>query len=89
MGVMLAVHVTPRAGRDEVVGWRDGELSVRVTAPPDAGKANVAVCALLAKRLKLPKSAVAVVRGQSSRHKRLSIEDVTDADLDRAFGARS
>ncbi|GAB4283521.1 MAG: hypothetical protein Kow0067_04630 [Coriobacteriia bacterium] len=88
MGAMLAVHVTPRAGRTEVVGWRDGELSVRVTAPPDAGRANAAVCALLAKRLGLPKSAVSVVRGQNARHKRVSLEGVSDADLDRAFGAR-
>ncbi len=36
----LAVHVTPKSGRDEVVGWRGSELAVRVTAPPEGGKAN-------------------------------------------------
>jgi uncharacterized protein YggU (UPF0235/DUF167 family) len=45
----LAVHVTPRSGRDEVSGWRGAELSVRVTVAPEGGKANVAVCILVAK----------------------------------------
>ena len=94
----IAVHVTPRSGRDEVVGVKVGsdggghaggtartggsrsdsdgggatEVQVRVTAPPDGGKANKAVCKLVAAALGIPKSAVEVASGQTSRHKRLS-----------------
>jgi hypothetical protein len=49
-------------------------LSVRVTAPPEDGKANAAVCKLVAKTLGVPKSAVRVVRGESARHKMLEID---------------
>ncbi len=75
----LAVHVSPKAGRDEVVGLRvleDGlqEVEVRVTAAPDKGAANKAVCKLIAKELGIPKSAVAVKRGETSRHKLLECE---------------
>ena len=53
---IIAVHVTPRSGRDEVSGVRADaagadEVCVRVTAPPDGGKANKAVCKLVAEAL--------------------------------------
>ncbi len=69
----LAVLVTPRAARSEVVGWRGDELLVRVTAPPDAGKANSSVCGAVAAALGVPKSAVRVVRGHTGRHKLLDV----------------
>ena len=82
----LSVHVTPRAAHDEVVGWRGAELVVRVTAPPDGGKANEAVCRTLSDALHVPKSAVRIVRGHSARHKSIEI----DADaymVEATFGA--
>ena len=82
----IAVHVTPRSARDEVAGWRGGELSVRVRAVPEDGKANTAVCAAVAKALGVPKSAVDVVRGGAGRHKQVEVEGVTDADVVRVFG---
>ena len=84
--VRLAVHVTPKSGQDEVVGWRGSELSVRVTAPPDAGKANAAVCKAIATALRVPKTAVRIVRGATSRHKVLEIEGVDEIEVRRAFG---
>jgi len=82
----IAVHVTPRSARDEVAGWRGGELSVRVRAVPEDGKANTAVCTAVAKALGVPKSAVDVVRGGASRHKQVEVEGVTTADVVRVFG---
>lgn len=70
----LDVRVIPRAGRDELGGMRDGRLVVRVSAPPVDGKANTAVCALLAKAAGVPKGAVGVVRGETSRDKRVRID---------------
>ena len=82
----IAVHVTPKSGRDEVAGWRGGELSVRVTAPPEDGRANAAACELLARSLGVPKRAVRVIRGESARHKQLEIDGLTPGDIARAFG---
>lgn len=50
------------------------EVQVRVTAPPDGGKANKAVCKLIAGTLGVPKSAVAVKRGETSRHKLIAVQ---------------
>ena len=61
-------------------------MSVRVTAPPEDGKATAAVCKLLAKSLHVPKSAVRVTRGEVSRHKTLEIEGVDQTALGAAFG---
>ena len=84
----LAVLVTPKAGADAVDGFaetgEDGvrELKVRVRAVPDEGKANKAVCAVVAKFLRVPKSAVTVISGSTSRHKRLRIEGLSEEDLE-------
>ena len=73
----LALRLTPRSGRDAVLGVKDvqGLLEVQacVTAPPDNGKANKALCKLIASELGIAKSKVEVVQGQTSRHKRLAI----------------
>lgn len=74
---MVAVRVTPRAGRDEV-GTVDeaGALRVRVTAPPADGAANQAVVRLLSQTLGVPKGAVRIASGAAGRHKRLRVEGV-------------
>ncbi|NTW27764.1 MAG: DUF167 domain-containing protein [Coriobacteriia bacterium] len=82
---VLAVHVTPKSGRNEVVGWRGHELSVRVCAPPEAGKANAAVCKVIAEALGVPNSDVRVRRGEGSRHKQLEVS-VNESEIRAAFG---
>lgn len=77
--IVCAVHVTPKSGKDQVVGIAvnaEGlrEVRVRVAAPPDNGKANKAVCKLIAGALAIPKSAVSVKRGSTSHHKLLALE---------------
>jgi uncharacterized protein (TIGR00251 family) len=73
----ILVRVQPRASRNEVAGERDGRLLIRVTAPPAEGRANEAVVAVLAKRLRVPRSRIQIVSGQAARDKRLSVEGLT------------
>ncbi|WP_269525854.1 DUF167 domain-containing protein [Coraliomargarita parva] len=77
----LNVRVIPNASRDEVVGWYGEALKLKTATPPEAGKANKAICALLEKHLKLPKRSVSVVRGQTSQSKTLRIEGLDPAAL--------
>lgn len=73
----LAVRVTPKARGGERIVVEDTPEGPRarvwVSAPPEDGKANAAVCRLVAKALGLPKSAVSVARGDTSREKLLRI----------------
>jgi uncharacterized protein len=80
----IAIRLQPRAKREEVVGERGGAIVVRVTAPPVDGKANSALCALVARRVGVAPSRVAVVRGQTSRDKVVRIEG---AEADAVRGA--
>ena len=75
------VKVQPKASSDQVVGYRDGVLQLRVTAPPEKGRANAAVVALLAEALGVAKSRVRIVRGQTSRDKVLTVESLTSEDV--------
>ena len=82
----IAVRLIPRASTDEIAGQRDGALLVRVTAPPVDGRANTALCRLLAKRAGVPASQVHVIRGATSRDKLVRIDGVSPANLPRALG---
>ena len=82
----VCVFVTPKSSADAVDGIAitEGlrEVKVRVRAVPDEGKANKAVCVLMAKFLGVPKSAVSVAAGATSRHKRLEVVGLSQEDLD-------
>lgn len=71
---VLSVSVVPNAKRTEVVGLHDGDLRVRLAAPPVDGKANDTLTAWVAEQLQLPKRAVRLLRGQASRQKQLEID---------------
>jgi len=70
-GVLLSLKVQPRASRDELVGAMGNELKLRVTAPPVDAAANQAVVRLVSELLECPRSCVQIVRGQTSRHKKI------------------
>lgn len=72
----ILVRCTPRADRERIDPGTAGEFGVRVTAPAEDGKANAAVCRVLAKALGVPKSAVTVVRGHTARHKQLEVRGI-------------
>ena len=78
----LAIRVQPRAKRTEVAGEREGAVVIRVSAPPVDGKANEAVCRLVAERLGVPVRAVRIVRGETGRDKVVRVEGV-DAETAR------
>ena len=74
----MALRLTPKGGRDALVGWvRDANgamlMKARVAAPPEDGKANAALVALLAKEFGIPKSAVTILRGTTARMKQVKI----------------
>ena len=82
----LSVRVHPRAGRNEISGEREGRLMIRVTAPPVDGRANAAVCRLIAKAAGIPKGRVSVTSGESHRDKVVTVEDLTEPELRAALG---
>jgi uncharacterized protein (TIGR00251 family) len=88
-GVTLRVRVTPRASRDEVLGWREpGVLAVRVTAPPVEGEANRAIIHVLAESLGVPRSAVTIVRGARGRDKTVRVAGLDGGEIETRLARR-
>ncbi|PCJ57416.1 MAG: hypothetical protein COA65_09540 [Rhodospirillaceae bacterium] len=80
----VAVHVTPKASRTRIEGLRTdakGEtaLKIAVTAAPDQGKANAAMCRLLAREWGLAKRQITIVQGAKARRKLLRLSDNRNA----------
>ena len=75
----LTLKVVPGSSRDEVVGRLGDALKVRVSAPPEKGRANRAVVSLLAAFFDLEPAAVRVVAGGSSARKLVELEGADPA----------
>lgn len=80
------MRLRPRGKSDELIGARDGVLQARVSAPPVDGKANRALCRLIAKRLGVAPSKVSVVRGEKARDKTVSVEGLDTASVVDVLG---
>ena len=85
----ISLKVVPGSSRDEVVGWLGDSLKVKVKAPPEKGRANEAVVALLADHLGIDPTSIAVVSGHGSPAKVVAIEGMDDEAIRQAFPAKS
>jgi uncharacterized protein (TIGR00251 family) len=83
----IEVRLRPRGHADELFGIVDGVLQARVSAPPVDGKANRALCRLVAKHAGLAPSRVTVVRGEKSRQKLLLVEGMSEDELKARFAS--
>jgi uncharacterized protein len=85
-GSEIAVRLQPRARANEIVDERDGVVVIRVTAPPVDGRANEALCRLIAARARVGVRRVSVVRGAGAREKIVRVEGISLGELRRALG---
>ncbi len=74
--MLISVKVVPRSSKNSIE-WEQGNLKVRLTAPPVDGAANEALVALLAERLGLPKRSISIVRGTTGRQKMVEISGIS------------
>jgi uncharacterized protein (TIGR00251 family) len=80
--ITLTLHIQPGAKKTEFAGRHGDALKIRLAAPPVDGKANEALIKFVADTLKLPKSAVNLKSGQSSRHKVLEIQGASLSSIE-------
>lgn len=77
----LRVRLQPGARADQVLGFHAGALRLRVTAPPEKGRANEAAVALLARTLGISKSRVLLLSGAVSRDKLFEVQGLEEAQV--------
>lgn len=86
----MAVRVTPRGSRNQVLGLRDGAVAIKLQAPPVDGAANAALLAYVAELVGLPRRAIHLMRGESSRSKWIAADGLSAAELlERLLAAQS
>lgn len=80
---VFRLHVQPGAGKTAVVGRHGDAIKVRVAAPPEGGRANDAVVALVAQTFDVKLASVSLVSGQTSRAKKVQIDGISQPEVDR------
>ena len=79
--LIFSVRVLPKSSKSEIVGEHDGALKIKIKAPPVDGAANAELIKALAKFFDVPKSAVEILKGQTSKTKQIKIFGITAANL--------
>ena len=88
--VRFEVHARPRASRSRITAVREGALVVSLAAPPVDGAANEELVAVLADALGVPRRAVVLARGETSKTKLVDVQlagDLTEAEVRRRLEA--
>lgn len=81
--VVLTIHVTPRASKDEVRGFHGNAIKIRLRAPPVEGKANRELIRFLSRKLDIPARQIALLTGKSGRHKRVSVAGLSISEVSK------
>lgn len=84
----LKIKVIPNSSRDQIVGWLDDALKVKLQAPPEDGKANKSLKSLLANALEITEKQITIEHGERSPEKLVRIQDLSLADVKCALEAK-
>jgi len=82
----ITVQVQPNAKRNEVLGFEDGVLKVKIAAPPVKGRANKELIAFLSQLLNVSKSSITLEKGATSRRKLIGISGLSQAEVAKRLG---
>lgn len=75
--MLISIKVIPKSSCNKIIGWENGELKIKIAAPPEKGSANEKLIDFLAECLHISKSSITLLKGDTSRHKRLNIEGIS------------
>jgi len=84
----IALKVVPGSRRAQIVGPLGDRLKIKVASPPEHGRANDEVCALLAAAMGLPARAVTIIAGNTRPEKTARVEGLTSSDVARRLGLK-
>ena len=85
----ISLLVYPNAARNEVLGFTEGVLRVKVTAPPAKGKANKELIAFLGQLLDVGKGSINIIKGHTSRNKLIAIDGLSQEEVMRRLSSSS
>lgn len=80
-GMQFKIKVQPRSSKNEIIGLQGDALKVKLMAPPVDGEANEACIRFLSKFFAVPRKRVKIISGQTSQHKIIEIENITEEEI--------
>lgn len=80
-GTLFQIKVITNAKKNEVIGWQENFLKIRITAIPEKGRANEEILSFLAKYTSLKKSQLSIYLGDTSNKKTLLVENISPQEL--------
>lgn len=80
--IIFSIRVVPRASRTEIVGIHDETLKIRIASPPVDGAANAEIIRFLAKTFGVSKRDVFILSGETSKNKRIKIENLSKSSFE-------
>jgi hypothetical protein len=78
-GILFEVKIIPKSSKNEIIGWEENRLKVKIKEIPEKGKANKELIGFLSKTLKIAKSNIKIVKGETSRIKKVEIYGINAA----------
>jgi uncharacterized protein len=85
---IIDISVAPKSSRNKISIDGSNNVKIYLTDPPVDGKANAGLISLLSKTLKIPKSSITILHGETSKKKRISISGFTVADVMKTLQAK-
>lgn len=81
-GIILPVKLTPKSSKNEIIGWENGFLKIKISAVPEKGQANAELIRFLSKIFSLPKTSITILSGETSRQKMILLKGLDSLPLD-------
>ncbi len=81
-GVLITIKVVPKASANEVMGWENRGLKIRLAATPEKGEANTELIRFLSSYFNISKSKIELVKGLASRHKQILLKDLSLSEVE-------
>ncbi len=74
--ITIKLKISPNAGKNEIIK-KENEVKIKITAQPVENKANKALIEFLSKQLKIPKSKIEIVKGETSKEKTILFKNIS------------
>lgn len=84
-GVRVHLFIQPKSSKNEVVGPHNGEIKIKITAPPIDGRANEGLIEFLSDYFDIPKRSVLLVKGETGRHKTVDLLGIEESQAKQLF----
>lgn len=74
--MIIKARIIPNSSRNQIVGWFKDQLKIKISAPPERGKANQKLINFLSEKWNIPKHSIQIIKGHKKRDKVIEIEGI-------------